>query len=489
MFARGSFSIIDNTSGATAQAAKGVFGVIGEAAQGRIGESVSCQSVTDFEREFGDVSFSVFSEQCALALREGASLRVSRVVHYADITDISTISGAKATCGSLARAKNVGTWGNSIKIKIETAYNQTKKVVTITPKDKRFVEKFEVNALLTSDDLALLNSSRYVEFLSEVGDELQNASNLAFANGTETGATNSDDYLLALNAFNSNKDIWYISALGKAQNDIDNQLVSYATQRGDVIALLRTPLGLTASGILAYINATAPYTGTPIDSPFAFMFSGGVLVTKVGKKTATLEPELGLVAAAIARKNRDGEPYDAFGGVRFGVLNSARGVAYNLALPQLLTDADAVTDAGVNPIIQDDNKQVVIWGNYTMLRDRDKLLSRAHVAELVMHVKRLVKPIRDKYLIGYDNIPKTWKALFLEVRPILENLKSGAIWDYQYFGDQNADKITDVTFNSIDYIQSGRYKAKIVLYPTAKMEAIEIELQLDNPQISVSENG
>ena len=119
---------------------RGAVGVLGETERGPVGQPTLISTWTEYVRIFGgfqEHTTNLFPLLCYRALQGGATLRVSRVIHYDDVADTSSATGvvASATAGVLAlTADNVGSWANDIKVQIQADPNV----------DKQFCVAFEV---------------------------------------------------------------------------------------------------------------------------------------------------------------------------------------------------------------------------------------------------------------------------------------------------------------------------------------------------------
>ena len=77
---------------------KSIFGMVGKTEKGEIGKPVLITSWESFQRHFGGyISDSYLPFAAKKALDKGAVLYISRVAHYTDITDPSTLTAQKAS--------------------------------------------------------------------------------------------------------------------------------------------------------------------------------------------------------------------------------------------------------------------------------------------------------------------------------------------------------------------------------------------------------
>lgn len=466
--------------------AKGICNFIGITERGPVNTPTLISSWFEYQRVFGGLlSNSIFPLLCKRALDGGAMLYVSRVAHYSDITLTSSITGTKAiSSDSNFEAKNIGLWGNILSVVISSSTGGRKKITISLPDYPRFTQEFEVSSTLTTDDLALINSSAYyVNILAEVGDTLSN-STLTFSTGTDTGAIVDADYIgnnqssTGLFAFDNINDAWYMAIPEQAKNSIDVALVAYCDARKDIRPILRTPVGLTKDAVVKYRTAVSPYAGIAIDSWRAILFTGGLKVLHPVTNEKIDIPEIADVVARISKKDTSGNGWDAIAGSQWGKISNTLGVVVNFGSPALAADGKELVENGINPVIAHPTFKTVIWGNRSMHSDTRKVLKYAHVGDIIMHLQRYIQPIADEKLF-LPNVPSTWRSLYNAIQPELDRLKAlSAIYDWQYNGDQFVDKIQDCQVNQLADIDLGKYVAFIRLYVTSKMEYIDINLEV-----------
>lgn len=483
-------SSVVNTNGV-----KGICAVLGITERGRVNQPVLVSSWFEFQREFGGLlSSSDFPLLCKRALDGGAKLYVNRIAHYTDIADASTLTGVRATSTTLFRAKNLGTWGNSLTVVTTVnALDATKLDIKVTlPGYASLTQTITgITAVLTADDIARFNASSYfVDIIAAAATELD-ADTYTFSSGTATGTIVNADFIgnastnTGMHAFGQVTDAWYIAVPEKAVNAIDVALVNYADGRGDMRAILRTPVGLTKDGVVAYRNATGSYSGTAINSWRAMMFTGGLKVQHPTTNATIDITEIADVIARISVKDNSGNPWDAFSGSTNGKIPNTIGVVVNYGSPALESDASVIVATGVNPVINHPSFRTVIWGNRSLSLETSKMLFYAHVGDIVMHLQRFIKPIAGAALFKPNDVD-TWKGLYNAIMPELENLISQrAIRKYEYYGDQFVDKYEDVSVNNLADLDAGKYVAIIRIYPTSKLEYLEVKLDIINGAVSL----
>lgn len=477
---------------------KGINGVIGVTERGEVNKPILVGSWLDYVREFGGlVEGNDFPLLCRRALDAGAKLMVSRVGHYSDITDKTKLVGTKAsgsigtTNGASFEAISIGAWANGVKITVAEALvgDTTKVDITIDmPKYPNLSQTIRgINKILTAKELASKFNleAKYVKIQAPVtliagtvtlAGGLQNTSLIVDADyiGNDKSST-------GIHSFDDVSNIAKICVLGKAVPAIDIALANYVDKRGDLIALLRTPVGVDGDTAIDYREGSGVYSHTAINTGIAFMFTGDLKIahpdTGVKKEISALGDILGLMST---RDNSTNEWF-SFSGAKRGRINNALGVVHNLGSNARRGSADKVDARGLNMVINHPSFGVVSWGNSTLLKS-DTLLKNANVAELYIFLVRGLKPLIESELFDPNDID-TWKNIHRKVTPLLEYIKNNrGIFDYLYQGDQDIDKIEDATINTINNIDQGLYVFNLFVKPKVAMKYLGVN-------VSVSRSG
>ena len=479
---------------------KGIACFLGVTERGPVGTPTLVGSWLEYQRTFGGlVSGNDFPLYCKRALDSGSTLYISRVAHYTTISDSSTLTGTKAVATvstvDFFKAKNIGTWGNNLTVTVAAMTgDSSKRTVTIKLAGYSAFDQVidGITGVLTADDIAKFNASaQYVDLVLAVGATLTSAT-YTLSGGAATGSVVDADYTgdagagTGVYAFNVVKGAWYLAAPDKAVNAIDVALVNYCAARKDIVAYIRTPVGLTKTGCVQYRTAVSPYAGTAIDSFYGRMWTGGLKIIDPLTSISKNITEIADVLALTAVKDNAGNAWDSVSGNKNGHIQNATDVVYNFGSPALESDTVELVANGINPVINHSSFGIVAWGNRSLLKDQTKLLSYAHVVDLVLGLYRFCKPILDNKLFEPNDIP-TWKEIFLAIRPELERLvneralyKDSKIPGWEYMGDQYVDSLADLKVNNIDDVMAGKYKAFIRLYPINKLDYIELGLDIQS---------
>ncbi len=464
-------------------------------------------SWNDFKRKFGGLSdedkFPLYSKR---ALERGAKLWVSPAAHYTDIQDKSTIDGVVATAtlnvttdSVVLDAIEVGAGYNGTIVTTTAAASGVANTVDIKVTDPEDKNNFELykdfpEVPTTQDKLRINGVSRFV-VMGVVTIKIPIDSQ-PLATGAQVHASIvTADYVgdstdsLGIRSFDGVLDATKIAFPGIADPDVDTALIAYVDPtkapagRGDMIALLRTPVGANTDGILAYRNGTTPFTHVKFDSAYAFLFTGGLKILDENNLEQEIS-EIGDVIGAIAKKDTQFDPWFSFSGGTRGLISNVLGVVFDLGSPAKLAEADQVSNAGVNLIIDHTTFGPVLWGNET-LQIADTLLKSANIAELIVHMNRNIKALAQ--VSQFDpNDPVMFREMFRRIRPFLDTLVVGrAISQYRYTGDQNVDRVQDVEFNTVEDIAAGIYKVQIEFSPITANKFIVMTLSITDSSVDL----
>lgn len=481
---------------------KGIAGVNVLTERGIPNKPIVVGSWLEFTRNFGGLLPDALDPLiCKTALDLGGRLRVNRIVHYTDITNPATEAGVKATgiidgdpnFATFAAASQ-GTWANGklkvtttvassglankVDIKVELAgYDDLLQTVRDVPEAPTTDEKTALNAVLNLVKLSTFTTKIPVGTITLSSGTLSNS---AVVNSDYIG---SDVSGLGLRAFDAFNDIVRIAVPAKAVSPIDIALAAYADLREDVIAITRTPLGLTGPQVLEYRNGTVSGdTHAPIDTWRAFMFTGGLRINHPITQSPIEIPEIGAMLGIMATKDNNTREWFSFSGPKRGIIKGVLGVVYNFFTPARKAAADLVDAAGVNVIIEHPNYGVVSWGNSTLQR-ANTLLKKAEVAELLMALTRTLKPIVEFDTFDVNDI-ETWKQKYRRIKPVLDALVDDrAIWKYLYEGDQDIDDISEAQVNSPANIDAGAYQAILWIAPKVAQKYQKFIINVTNSSV------
>ena len=249
--------------------------------------------------------------------------------------------------------------------------------------------------------------------------------------------------------------------------------------RKDLIAVVRTPVGVNSAGILDYRNGTGTYTHQPHDSWRAIMWTGGNVINHPVTGETIEIPEIGDVLGLMSARDNNFAEWFAVAGPERGRVRNSLGVAYNLGSAARQTEADNVDVNGVNAVIEHPSFGVTLWGNSTLQR-ANTLLIHANIAELMIYLTRELRPIIETELFN-PNDPQTWKAIHRKVTPLMDSVVDGrGIIDYLYEGDQDVDRADQAIVNKTADIDAGKYVFNLFIKPIAALKYLGVKVSLTN---------
>lgn len=496
-------SVLSNTG------LNGISAVLGVTERGPIGKSVLVGSWVEYVRIFGGyLSGSLFPLLCKRTLDRGGKLRVARVAHYTDIDDSATISGAVATvvvagAGSPApdlklNADNIGAWGNGLKVEFKATYNgiadtfDAKVTLDGSPDLEKTV--FGLPKILTLDAIRRFNTESTLVKIDEnsVGFSLSAAKHTLASGAQDISLIVPIDYIgdpttqTGLYIFDNDNDFVRVAVPEKAIPEIDTALVAYADSRKDCRAILRTPTGVTGLVAVDYREGTGVYEHSPVNSWFASMVYGTLKVTDPKSGGAVMIPAIADVLGAMSQKDSNNDAWIATAGSKRGRLANIIGVDYNLGVASRATEFDQVVNHGINAVINDTTYGPVYWGNRTLYKSQT-LLRNENVADLLIYITRVLAPLIKSELFDPNDV-ETWRAIYRNVRPALEYVKSRrGIWDYLYEGDQLVDSIEEATINDPSNVDAGQYVFYLWLKPKSALEYVGVKVVVTNSGISFDE--
>lgn len=504
--ARVEVNILDLSTIATA-GRKGIAAVAGITERGTPRTPRLIKSWIEFVRYYGGyVADSQFPHLCKRALDSGATLLVSRIAHYSDIADVTTLAGQAATAsytyplwGVSMKAKDFGAWGNGLTCDIVAAASGLSGKVDIVvrlagyPQFDYIVP--DVNATMTASDIDDFNNrSRFVDIQTTYG-ALQPASGVAFTLGYEDyTALDENDYLgdvtaqTGLHAFDDSKEHTRIAIFEPTSNlvALHDILIDYCEVNG-LMGFYPTPLFGNGWEAVDFRKREGTYTtGTAVPDTWKCRLIYGAI--KVKDPRTNLPITISIIAdwiGAAARKDNNWKEWFAEAGSKRGVVINNSGIFYNLGTAARKDEADAVDIAGISMAIDHETFGVVCWGNSTLQR-ADTLLKHANVAELLLYLRRTIKTIVQSELFD-PNDTITWKVIYRNVAAFMDYVKAErGVYDYKYDGDQDIDNIADATVNDPMDIAAGVYKFNLFVKPIPAMKYIGVQVVVTNSNVDLN---
>ena len=242
----------------------------------------------------------------------------------------------------------------------------------------------------------------------------------------------------------------------------------------------------TKAKIVTWMGTTLSAVG---HSKFVAYFGGGIKYYNYNgtlKNSDVLGSVMGLGDYSAANYG----PYKSFAGMNRGILPDALGpVCPNYGSPSRYDELNELAQNYVNMIVIKDTrsagKVTMLWHSFTSQVKQDSFRF-LNIVRLCLYLKKQLRPILESY-IEEPNIWSSWKRIYLEGKPIMDNLAAdNALTDWVWDGDQDATAWDQLKVNNEADCRQGKYKLQIHFKDVATMQEITVDLILDQASNSVS---
>lgn len=183
-------------------------------------------------------------------------------------------------------------------------------------------------------------------------------------------------------------------------------------------------------------------------------------------------------------------PWKSFAGMNRGIIYDGNGpVCPNYGSPSRTKELNELAQNYANIIcikdVPNQGKQTLLWHCFSsqVKQDSERFLA---IVRLNLYLKKNLRPILEKYL-EEPNIWNTWNKIYLEVKPMLDNLvDEDAMSEYTWMGDQDANSYNDLSVNNEADVRQGKYKAILKFKDIVPMQEITMGIYIDQASKSVS---
>lgn len=242
--------------------------------------------------------------------------------------------------------------------------------------------------------------------------------------------------------------------------------------------------------IITWINNCLGSIG---NSRYAAYFAGGIkYYNEFGLLTNS--DVLGTIFGLGDTSASNYGPWKSFAGMNRGVIYDGQGpVSPNYGSDSRYNELNELAQMYANMIVIKDTpssgKQTMLWHCFSsqVKQDSERFLS---IVRLNLYLKKTLRPILNKYL-EEPNIWGTWKNIYLEVKPILDNLvDEKAMSEYTWMGDQDAGSYSELSVNNEADVRQGKYKVILKYKDIVPMQEITINIVIDaaSKSVNISEN-
>ncbi len=263
-------------------------------------------------------------------------------------------------------------------------------------------------------------------------------------------------------------DVDLMAVPGHASTAVIEALLEVCQDRGDCLAIVDPPFGLTVKEIVHWQNGQHPLNTTRFDSDFGAMYWPWVKIHDSHNAVDVWVPPSGNVMATIARSDTLSAPWFAPAGLTRGNVVGITDVFNRPTLEE--RDLMYGNRNCVNPIVQfSDSDGFVIWGQKTLQR-RPTALDRVNVRRLMFNIEKRIRTASKSLL--FEPNDEQFRNNFVNIcSRILEDVKTGrGLHDFIIdAGDE---------LNTADVIDRNEFRARIGIQPTKSVEFMFIEFSL-----------
>lgn len=273
-------------------------------------------------------------------------------------------------------------------------------------------------------------------------------------------------------------DIDLIAIPGHSSTSVVMSLLNLCQNvRGDCLAIIDPPFGLTVKEIVQWQNGIHPLNLDRLDSDFGALYWPWVKIRDNHNRLDVWVPPSGAVMATIALSDGISQPWFAPAGLNRGMVPNILDVYSRPSLEE--RDLMYGNRNCINPIVQFvDTQGFVIFGQKTLQR-RPTALDRVNVRRLMFLIEKKIRTASRSLI--FDPHDEQFRSKFITLsNSILSEIKNGrGVNDYIIKADAE--------LNTPDVIDRNEFRARIGIQPIRAAEFIFIEFSIHRTG-SFSEN-
>lgn len=499
---------------------KGISCVQGITEKGPVASPQLIGSWQQFNRVFGgEIKDSDFPLLCKRALDRGAVLWVSRVVHFTDIADKTTITAIAASvvlrdshtstpADTLkVTASSPGAWGNNLKVKIEPGtvdatneFNlyvlangnvvETFENISMTDTSDRYIEKILRSDYITVEDM---NSSNAAPV------DIPKQGTFSLAGGVDgiSGITDAD-YIgdsasgTGVYAFDEVDDAMQLATPGITSTAVIAAGLAYCENRQDMVYICETPFDLSPQEAKEFRLGEGTYNHAPFVSNYGAMYYGKLRIYDVSQGKERYISPIGDVLGAIAYNDWQEDVWWAPAGIRRGRILNCLGVDVNTGTKGRMAEGSLLHNNQVNPICVFEDSGPVIWGEETLQR-LPSALRDLHIRRLMIYIEKSIARV-SRIDLFEPNDPIMWRRFYRRLVPFLEDIKSRrGLYDFRVECDQNAKSVEEAKLNTPERVDRGEFRCQVWVKPVRIAKWIMLDFNITKTDVKfdevIAENG
>lgn len=275
----------------------------------------------------------------------------------------------------------------------------------------------------------------------------------------------------------------------KAAADMAKELMEWVLYIEVPKHLTHYTQGTQARDYKAQVTWVQTCLGTVGNSKYVAYFGGGIKYYNADGNLVDSDV-LGTIAGLGDASASQFGPWKSFAGMNRGIIYDGNGpVCPNYGSPSRTKELNELAQNYANIIcikdVPNQGKQTLLWHCFSsqVKQDSERFLA---IVRLNLYLKKNLRPILEKYL-EEPNIWNTWNKIYLEVKPMLNNLvDEDAMSEYTWMGDQDANSYNDLSVNNEADVRQGKYKAILKFKDIVPMQEITMGIYIDQASKSVS---
>jgi phage tail sheath protein FI len=239
-----------------------------------------------------------------------------------------------------------------------------------------------------------------------------------------------------------------------ADPDVAKEMISLCMGRGDCMAILDTPFGLSVQNVIEYKNTILNSA-----SNYAAIYYPWVEILDTNSDKHIFVPPSGMVAGQYAYNDAVGDVFTAPAGRNRGNLLDA------LATERVLNlgDRDALTLAQINPIHSEAGFGVYIRGQMT-LQSATTALNRVNVRRLLLNLRKVIATASKYFEFEPGDSVTALRLKQLAESTLDDRVRKGAIRSYTVDVGPNV--------NTAQVLENNQLHMVISVVPTKTAEII-----------------
>jgi len=263
-------------------------------------------------------------------------------------------------------------------------------------------------------------------------------------------------------------DIDLIAVPGHSSTTVVTALLDICMARGDALAIIDPPFGLTVNEITQWQNGTHPLNNARFDSDFGALYWPWVKVRDTFNGVDVWCPPSGSAMAVIARSDFLGAPWMAPAGTLRGIVPGITDVFSRPTLEE--RDLMQGFRNAINPIVQfSDGSNFMVWGQKTLQRTPTSL-DRINVRRLMFAIEKRIRA--ESRTLLFEPHDEAFRERFVQIAEgILREVQVGR-------GISAFIVKADEELNTPDVIDRNEFRARIGIVPVKSVEYIFLEFSL-----------